>query len=133
MSLFHSTGDNDLDLLASDYEDPGYEDTLLDLVGATDEPGKYYAVDVTDLVLADYAADGSLAWSAFRLQINEAAFMEDDEGARYVFTMPGADGNHPELVLTFVPEPGTLFHAVLGCLGLACVGRRRPRHGHAPF
>ena len=36
LSVRHSITDNDLDLLASDYENPSYGDTLLDLVQPTD-------------------------------------------------------------------------------------------------
>jgi phospholipase/lecithinase/hemolysin len=101
-SLFHSVGDNDLDELPSDCEDGSYTDTLLDLVNPSDESQRYYELDVTDVVLADYASDGDDPLSAFRLQINEAEFVEDDQSHRYRFAMPGATTNHPELVLTFI-------------------------------
>lgn len=113
VSLFHSVNDNDLEELASDYEDGSYADTLLDLVQPTDMGQQYFDLEVTDLVLADYAADGDNPLSAFRLQVNEAVFVEDDQSHRYRFTMPGAEANHPELLLTFIPEPSTLLLAFL--------------------
>jgi len=124
-SLFHSTSDNDLDQLPSDFEDATYTDTNLDLVGPADEAGRYYELDVTDLVRADYAADGDNRLSAFRLQITDLLFSEDDQSARYRFTMPGADDNLPQLLLTFVPEPSTWLLAVIASLVL--VGRFRPK------
>jgi len=124
-SLFHSTSDNDLDQLPSDFEDETYTDTNLDLVGPADEGGRYYALDVTDLVRADYAADGDNPLSAFRLQVNELMFTEDNQNSRYRFTMLGAEANHPQLVLTFVPEPSTWCLAVIATMWFA--GRVRPR------
>ena len=47
LSVRHSITDNDLDLLASDYENPSYVDTLLDLIQPTDPDGQYYELDVT--------------------------------------------------------------------------------------
>ncbi len=77
LSVWHSQTDNDLDLLASDYENAGYIDTLGDLAQPTDEVRRYIDLDVTDWVKADYAADGSNPMSAFRLQMDEAVFDED--------------------------------------------------------
>jgi len=119
-SLFHSVTDNDLERRASDYEDPSYTDTLMDLVGPTDAAGEYYELDVTDLVLADYAADGAEPLSAFRFQVNEAVFFEDNQGHRYSFAMPLAAAGGPRLALVFVPipEPSTVVLAAVGLLGL---------------
>ena len=83
----------------------------MDLFGPTDANGTFY-VDVTDLVLADYAADGADPVSAFRLQVNEAAFIEDDLSHRYELTMPAAGFDGPQLLLTFVAG------AVLGDMDL---------------
>ena len=90
-----------------------------DLVAQADPGQAYYEVDVTDLVLADYLQDGDHPMSAFRLQIDGAVFMDDDQDGRYRFTMPGAEANHPELVLIFIPEPSTLL---LVLLALGVVG-----------
>ncbi len=131
LSVFHSSADNDLAMSATDYENPSYVDTLLDLVQPTDTGGQFYELDVTDQVLADYVADGLDPLSAFRLQVNEAVFFEDGQHNRYRFTMPGSSetANHPELILMFttVPEPSTLFLAILGLAGLLAHGHRRRR------
>ena len=126
ISLYHSVVDDDLDQLASDYENASYVDTLLDLVDPSDSNGQYYELDVTDQVLADYLAGGANPLSAFRLQVNEAIFIEDDQHNRYRFTMPGSGANQPELVLSFatVPEPSTITLALLALVGLLAHGRR---------
>ena len=59
LSLLHSSTDNDLDRLNSDFEDASYTETLLDLVQPTDAVGSYYELNVTDLVRADYSRDGA--------------------------------------------------------------------------
>ena len=133
LSLWHSAEDNDLDQLASDFEDSDYADTLLDLLDLADGPecgggcdvGAYYHLDVTDLVLADYESDGATPLSAFRLQVNEAVYVEDGLMNQYVLQMPGSSFGHPKLHLTFVPEPSTFLAASLGFLGL--LGCRRGR------
>ena len=104
VSLLHSVNDNDLDQLPSDFEDTIYSDTLLDLVQPTDLGQMYYEADVTAFVLADYAEDDSNPLSAFRMEISEAVFFEDDHSHGYRFTMPGAENNHPELVLAFASD-----------------------------
>ncbi len=126
VSLFHSVLDNDLNALPpTDYENPDYTDTLLDVVGPAGEVGRYYELDVTDLVRADYAADSKNSVTAFRLQVSAAAFFEDDLSHRYRFTMPGAEANPPELVLTFIPEPSTGVLAAFGLIGLFALCWRR--------
>jgi hypothetical protein len=122
VSLFHSVDDNDMEELPSDFEETSYEDTLLDLVGPTDPGQMYYELDVTDIVERDYESDVGNPMSAFRLQVTEAVFLEDDQSHRYRFTMPGAGTNPPELVLTFIPEPSTLLLALLALLALGVVG-----------
>ena len=80
-----------------------------------------YELDVTDFVRADYAADDGNPMSAFRLQVNEAVFVDDSQSHNYQFIMPGAQSNHPELVLTFVdsvPEPATGITLLLGMIAL---------------
>ena len=87
--------------------------------------GQFYELDVTERVLADYVGDGLDPLSAFRLQVNEAVFFEDNQTNRYRFTMPGGTvGLRPELVLTFaaVPEPSAF---ALAALALLAHGRRR--------
>jgi hypothetical protein len=103
LSIWHSTIDNGLELSPSSFEDSSYLDTLANSVQPEDSPYEYYEVDVTDFVLADYAADGVDAMSAFRLQMDEAAFVEDDISHRYLVAMPGMM-YRPQLLLTFIPE-----------------------------
>ena len=43
-----------------------------------DRPGNYYELDVTELVLNDYAYKGDNPLRAFRIQVSEAAFVDDD-------------------------------------------------------
>jgi hypothetical protein len=133
LSVFHSETDNDLDLLASDFENASYVDTLMDLVQPADVAGQFYELDVTDLVLADYASDGLDPFSAFRLQVNEAVFFEDGQKHRYRLAMPGnaVEASHPKLILTFtdqlsaVPEPSSIVLAAIALAGLLAHGRRR--------
>jgi hypothetical protein len=125
VSVWHSIDDNDVEQLASDYEDLSYEDTLLDLVKPSDEGQAYYEVDVTEFVVADYAADEKIPQSAFRIQVDTIVFVDDGQEGRYRFAMPGAEANHPELVLTFIPEPSTLVLATFGLLGLLIHARQR--------
>ena len=103
LSIWHSEVDNEMELLPSDFEDSSYVDTLTDIVQPEDNPYGYYDVDVTELVLADYAADGADATSAFRLQMDRATFVEDDISHCYLISMPGMM-YRPQLLLTFVPE-----------------------------
>ena len=93
LSVFHSLTDNDLDQDVSDYENASYSATELSLIepGASDEA--FYEVDVTELVLADYASDDD-PMSAFRLQVDasiEGGYLLDNR-ADYV--------RNPTLVLT---------------------------------
>jgi len=122
VSVRHSQTDNDLDQLAADFEDLSYVDTSQDLLQPGDMIGQYYNVDVTSQVLADYAADGLDPMSAFRLQIDEAVFVEDDNHHQYRLSMPNGTFR-PELYLTFVPEPNTCTLALVAiCLAIS---RRR--------
>jgi hypothetical protein len=123
LAVWHSVSANDPGMLPSDYEDASYIDTQGDLVGPTGEAGRYYELDVTDLVLEDYAADAGNPLSAFRLQISEVDFVDDNLEGRYRLTMP-AGVNPPELVLTFIPEPSTLLLATLAALPLLCWRRK---------
>ena len=130
ISVWHSSSDNALAPAASDYEDPGYVDTLGDIVPPIDAVtnpfglGLYYDLDVTALVLGDYAADGSNPLSAFRLQMDGASFVEDDQSHCYTLSMPGAT-YRPQLILTFVvPEPSALLLGGIFC-GVAVFLRRR--------
>ena len=123
MSLFHSLSDNDTDQLPSDFEDESYQDTQLDLVSSAAEPGRYYDLDVTEIVLADYASDESNPVSAFRLQVTEQMFEDDGQVPRYIFTMRATEVNPPEIVLTFVPEPSGI--GLIGVGMLVCLTCRK--------
>ncbi len=67
-------------MVASDYENPSYVNTQLDLIQPTDPGRQYYELHVTDLVLADYAADGLDLLSAFRLKLSEAILKATADG-----------------------------------------------------
>jgi CubicO group peptidase (beta-lactamase class C family) len=101
VSVFHSTTDNDIDRLVSDHEDAAYADTLLDLVRPTDEGQRYYDIDVTPFVHADYDADGDNPLSAFRLQVPDTMAFEDNQSNRYWFSIAGNRAHYPELLLVF--------------------------------
>jgi subtilisin family serine protease len=126
VSVSHSQTDNDLDQLAADFEDLSYVDTSQDLLQPGDAINQYFTVDVTSQVLADYAADGLDLMSAFRLQIDEAVFFEDDNHHQYRLSMPNGTFPpfRPQLILTFIPEPTTL---ALAGLGLSLIAMRRKR------
>lgn len=116
LALWHSAEDNDVEQLASDYDDPSYTDTGLNVVTAADTPGSYYEVDVTDLVLANYQSDGADPIAAFRLQLADTLA---GDSALLRLAMPRDVANQPQLVLTFVPEPAA---GLLACiLVAACV------------
>jgi len=104
------------------FEDPTFVDTLMDLVDVGDEVGRYFELDVTEQVLADFAADGLGAIAAFRLQVDGASFLDDGQGNSYQFAMLGDDANPPQLVLTFVPEPAT-SECALSALVTMCFAR----------
>ena len=111
VSVYHSRSDNDLDALAADYQDTSYVDTLLDLIQPTDVAGQFYELDVTDLVLEDFAFDGLDPLSAFRLQVNEEVFFEDNQHERYIVSDQWNLDTRPELHLSFttgVPLPTVL-------------------------
>ena len=104
VSLFHSIDNDDPGTLATEYEDMAYVDTRMHLVQPFDTIGRYYELDVTDLVLSDYASDGDSPFSAFRLQTTEARFANDGQSNLYRFAMSRNILNRPELVLTFGSE-----------------------------
>jgi hypothetical protein len=123
-SLWHSLDDNSLAEVGTQFEDSTYSDTLIDVVQPTDTAGQYYEVDVTDQVLADYAAEGrATAFSAFRLQINEAVLFEDSQSHLYSFSPPLGGDHAPQLVITFIPEPPTA--TLLGIAILLLAPKRR--------
>ena len=119
LSVLHSLTDNDLEQLASDYEDASYADTAFDLLEPTSAVAQFHELDVTDFVNADYQNDGGNPVSAFRLQVDEAIFVEDGQGHTYSLGFPRLSDPslRPQLVLTFVPEPDS---CVLAILALAC-------------
>jgi len=126
ISVYHDPDRNPGKRRGDEFQDTGFEDTLADLtapLAAAEDgvTGAYYEVDVTDQVLRDYASDPLGAVAAFRLQVDNAMFDEDNLSNRYRLTMPGG-ANPPELVITFIPEPASLGLAVLGLLCLAGIG-----------
>jgi hypothetical protein len=129
LSLWHSVSDNDLAKLPSDFEDSSYIDTQLGWMPPTDTLRRYFELDVTDQVRADYAADGANPLAAFRLQVNEAQFLEDDISSYYLLTARLDDfggGNPPLLMLSFrpVPEPRAVG---LPCVVILCCWGARPQ------
>ena len=118
LSLLHSLTDNDLDRLNSDFEDASYTETLLNLVQPTDAVGRYFELNVTDLVRADYWTMVRTQ-SAFRFQIDEVSFLEDNQNHRYVITSAG--NGRPELVLSFTGEPGPIVAGDLDLDGVLTV------------
>ncbi len=125
VSIFHSVQDNSSVPAAEDFEDATYLDTQLDLVHPNDPVGIYYELDVTDQVLMDYHTDGFNAISSFRLQVNEADFVDDDLSHGYQFTLPGRGTNSPRLILVFVPEPSALVLLIGGLLILQTCAKRQ--------
>jgi hypothetical protein len=124
-SLWHSVEDNSLVKVGTQFEDSTYGDTLIDVFQPTDATGQYYEVDVTDQVLADYAAEGrAIAFSAFRLQINEAVLFENGESRFYELSPPIGGDHPPQLVITFIPEPTTLTTALFAFFTLLSTSRR---------
>jgi hypothetical protein len=124
VSLLHSVSDNDLEQLPSDYENTGYTDTLLDVVGPADEVQAYHDLDVTDFVLADLAADRENPMTAFRLQVDEP-FSDDGQSAVYRFSSTVGTTTGPELILSLVPEPATSILIFLALPGVLASYRRR--------
>lgn len=122
VSVWHSTTDNDLDILPSDFEDLSYQDTLRDLVQPTDDSGVYYGIDVTDQVLADVLGDGASPLSAFRFQVNDAQFLDDNINQTYTLWGSSSTVHPATLTLKLVPEPSTL-HLALGAIAiiLSCI------------
>jgi hypothetical protein len=97
VSVFHSEEDNELLVDVSDYEDPNFVDTMADLFQPSD-PSGFYEIDVTEIVRGDYAVDGSAPLSAFRFEISDATFVEDNK--RNVFDM-----SEPQLIVSFASLP----------------------------
>ncbi len=125
VTLFHSLSDNTLSPQVSDYEAADYIDTLLEAFDATDQIGRYYDLDVTNLVLSDYAADGMNSVSAFRMQSDDG-LLGGDQNNRYLLNLAGSRENPPQLLLTFVPEPSGIAIGAIALIGviLCDLGRR---------
>gem|GEM_PF-5313403 len=121
VSIYHGLSDNLLRIGASHFQNLRYTDTLIDLVRPGDQAGKYYEVDVTELLNADYSKNAKDLISSFRLQVDGASFIEDNQSHDYIFTMPGADANRPELILTFVPEPSMFLLAAVSLLSVLTI------------
>jgi hypothetical protein len=115
LSLTHSVDNNDFGVAVSDFETP-YMDTGLDLIVTSDGVGMYYEFDVTDYIMADILADGSGPLAAFRLEITDGPPLAADEEAAYVID---STQFAPQLVISFIPEPGACVLLVMGSLMLA--------------
>jgi hypothetical protein len=122
IDLLHSEVDNDFERLVSDYDDISYTDTGLNVITASDEAGRYYELDVTELVRADYLSDAAGPVTAFRLQIGDVAAGD----SLATLSMPRDVSNQPQLVLNVVPEPSGLALAALALLAVR-PHRRRTR------
>ena len=57
ISVWHSQSDNDMVALPSAYEDPSYINTMGEIIQPNATLSEYYDLDVTNLVLDDYASD----------------------------------------------------------------------------
>ncbi len=100
LDVTHGLSDNNPIVEVSDYEAP-YVDTGLNLLVPPNGAGDFYEIDVTRFVKADYQADGSDPWSAFRLELtNIDPFLE--QTAAYII-----EASELEVVFKIVPEPTT--------------------------
>ena len=102
LSILHSATDNDLNSVATDFEDTSYVDTQEDLLSPNDLPGNYFEVDVTEQILTDLANEGAAPVSAFRFQVSEANFVEDNTSHDYRLRVGNNASSTPMLVLSFV-------------------------------
>lgn len=102
LGLWHSLNDNALVHEASDLQDPDYVMVQVEFVSPSSDSGRFYEMDVTDLVRGDMANDGLGPITSFRL-----GFPTDTPAGdfAYIVTLPTAGENSPELLLTYVPEP----------------------------
>ena len=125
LSILHSVTDNDLNSVATDFEDTSYVDTQKDLLSPNDLPGNYFEVDVTEQILTDLANEGAAPVSAFRFQVSEANFVEDNTSHDYRLRVGNISSSTPMLVLSFVPEPSTWSLGFLALVAASPFLRRR--------
>ena len=98
ISILHNASANDLHQSVASYEDSGYTNTGSQIAGDGALAGDIYEIDVTEIILADYATDGVDALSAFRLQLDSDASM-GGEGA-FTIANNALYAENPTLILT---------------------------------
>lgn len=108
ISLFHSTSDDDYEILASDLTDASYTDTNIDIFQPGNTLDRYFEVDVTDWLLSDYTQDGVDPVTSFRLEPTE----------EFRISLLSRSREQPQLVLTFVPEPNASVLLILGVIAI---------------
>jgi hypothetical protein len=97
LSVYHSISDNDAVREASDYENMTYVDTQLDVMQPTDQGEfQYFEIDVTSFVLADLMNDEENPMSAFRLQVDEAIFVEDN--ISHFYSLSTSSSHNPAML-----------------------------------
>ncbi|MEZ6072065.1 MAG: hypothetical protein R3C10_17860 [Pirellulales bacterium] len=110
LDIFHSVADNEFQTDKADYEAP-YGDTGLDLVVPEEGSGRYYDFDVTEFVRQDFLAGETIPLTAFRLQFNRE--QDFDGGVPHGYIID-TQRFAPQLLITFIPEPGTAALAAFG-------------------
>ena len=121
--LYYSQADNTMEVWASHYQATTYQPTGLSVATPSQGDNTWVAMDVTQWIAGDYAAEGVDAKSSFRVQMADG-WIPGTSSERYVFNSAETSAS-PVLELTFVtvPEPATI-----GLLSLASLFVLKKRH-----